>query len=242
MRPTDLADEASVDRLIAEYLSARDRGVAPPPADWVAAHPAHAADLTAYLANERALGTRLDPLLDPDTPAGPVRPGQVFGKYVLTRRLATGGIAAVWEAEQQGLRRRVAVKVLTAGGSAESAARFHREAEAVAALDHPHIVPIYEVGEVGGMPYFAMKLAASDLRHRLDRYTADPRAAAALLAKVARAVHHAHQHGVLHRDLKPANILLDEAEGGRVSRWWPTSAWPSTPPPAGHPNPPAPDR
>jgi serine/threonine-protein kinase len=146
---------------------------------------------------------------DPDPPPGArVR---YFGDYQLRRVLGRGGMGVVYEARQRSLNRPVALKMLRSGdlADADELRRFQVEAEAVAALDDPHIVPVYEVGEHQGRRYFSMKLVpGGSLADRLAEYAADPKAAARLLATVARAVHHAHQRGILHRDLKPANILV----------------------------------
>jgi serine/threonine-protein kinase len=122
-------------------------------------------------------------------------------------------MGVVYKARQKSLNRLVALKLIRSVGPAEEeedARRFRNEAELVALLDHPHIVPVHEVGEHAGQLFFSMKLVeGGSLADYLDHCRADPRVAAAMVATAARAVHHAHQRGVLHRDLKPANILLD---------------------------------
>ena len=135
-----------------------------------------------------------------------------FGDYELRSVLGHGGMGVVYKAKQLSLNRLVALKMIRAGTWAgdDEVRRFRNEAEAVANLDHPQIVTIHEVGQHDGQHYFSMKLVdGPSLAEHLDRYTADPQAAARLVSEVARAVHHAHQRGILHRDLKPSNILLD---------------------------------
>lgn len=137
-----------------------------------------------------------------------------FGHYRVTREIAGGGMGMVYEAEDTRLGRRVALKMLRQVFFATELERlrFQSEAGIASQLEHPNIVPIHEVGEHEGQPYFTMKyIRGNTLADRLQGSAMSPREAAAMMAVVARAVHHAHQHGVLHRDLKPANILLDEA-------------------------------
>lgn len=152
--------------------------------------------------------------LEPSTPPPPTHPspGSHFGDYELIEELGRGAMGVVWRARQCSLKREVALKVILPGALGTRAARqrFQTEAEAAAALDHPHLIPVFQVGEFDGQPFYAMKLVeGGNLESRLRDFVRQPRAAARLVALVAAAVHHAHQRGILHRDLKPANVLLD---------------------------------
>src|SRR5213596_3099769 len=135
-----------------------------------------------------------------------------FGDYELLEQIGRGGQGVVFRACQKSLNRIVALKVIGLGQWATEAhlKRFRLEAEAAARLEHPGIVPIHEVGERDGSCYFSMKFVEGGQLDDVARRERMPiRSAVELIAKVARTVHYAHEHGVLHRDIKPGNILLD---------------------------------
>ncbi len=132
--------------------------------------------------------------------------------------LGRGGMGVVYQARQQGLNRRVALKMILAGSHSGPAAlaRFRAEAESVARLVHPHIVQIYEIGEHDGCPFFSLEyVAGGSLAARLGGVPHSARASAAFVETLARAVHYAHQQGIIHRDLKPDNVLLRPPEVGQ---------------------------
>jgi serine/threonine protein kinase len=146
----------------------------------------------------------------PVTPGSPPWPFDLDG-YELLDELGSGGMGVVYLARQLRLNRLVALKVLRGGPDArrEDLVRFLAEAEAVARLRHPHIVQIYETNQHEGRPYVVLEYVdGGGLHQRLRGMPLPPADAAALIERVARAVHVAHQHGIVHRDLKPGNILL----------------------------------
>ncbi len=158
--------------------------------------------------------------LGADSPSGSFNLPSRFGDYELLQEIGRGGMGVVFRARQISLNREVAVKMILRGQMATAADRdrFRAEAEASARLEHPGIVPVYEVGEYEGRPYFTMKyIRGATLAQRLAEGPLPQREAAAVLAAVARAVDFAHKRGVLHRDLKPSNILLDEQGEPHVS-------------------------
>jgi WD40 repeat protein/HEAT repeat protein/tRNA A-37 threonylcarbamoyl transferase component Bud32 len=213
--------ERRVDEAIAEYLAACEAGTPPDRDDFLAQYPDLADSLSAFLADHDRMRRAAPAPRNPgDTatlaPAAaavlPLGTVKYFGDYELLAEIARGGMGVVYKARQVSLNRIVAVKLILAGEYAggRDVRRFRAEAEAAAGLDHPHILPVYEVGEHAGQQYFSMKLVSGgSLADRLGQGHAAPRDLVALLTKVCRAVHYAHQHSILHRDLKPSNILLD---------------------------------
>jgi predicted Ser/Thr protein kinase len=181
------------------------------------AYPEYAAELAELLENHRRVEGLAAPLREaagetvthPGAAAGASEAPASVGEYEILAEVGRGGMGVVYQARQRGLNRLVALKMIR-GGGVEDERRFRDEAEAAARLDHPNIVPIYEVGEHDGRPYFSMKFIDGTDLGRAARDPARPRDIARLMADVARAVHHAHQRGILHRDLKPSNILLDK--------------------------------
>ncbi len=156
------------------------------------------------------------PALTPSVPSFP----RLFGPYELLDEVGRGGMGIVYRARHAALNREVAIKVLPSPALAEPArlARFQIEARASARLRHPHIVTLHDFGEIDGQPYLVMDLIAGQNLAEITRSgPLEPRAAAQHLALAARAVAHAHAHGVLHRDLKPANILIDSANEPQVT-------------------------
>jgi serine/threonine-protein kinase len=225
----DTAPEQILDEIVAGYLDAVARGEQPDRSQLLACHPDLAGPLADFFADHdqiQQVARPLRPLTGADNSSAaftlsPVclgNPGECFGPYELLGEIARGGMGIVYKARHKTLGRVVALKTILAGRQASPAevARFELEAAVVANLDHPHIVPVYDSGIHEGHYFLCMKwIEGANLAQEMAgrRGQLATRAhqlwAAGLIADVARAIHHAHQHGVLHRDLKPANILVD---------------------------------
>lgn len=146
--------------------------------------------------------------------------GQPFGNYLLLAEVARGGMGVVYKAQQLKLKRLVALKMIKSGQLADDDAikRFYTEAEAAARLNHPGIVPIYEVGQHEDRHFFSMAFVEGEsLEKRISGTPLPAREAAILMQAIAEAIAYAHSQGVIHRDLKPANVLLDEQGHPKVA-------------------------
>jgi eukaryotic-like serine/threonine-protein kinase len=223
--------ERQLNEVLAQYLEAVEAGGTPDRTALQAQHTDLAVELGEFFNNLDGLvrsgsATQISRKTHvSNNPALP--PGSRFGDYEILKEIARGGMGIVYRARHLSLNREVALKMILGSQQSKepSLRRFRIEAEAVAHLDHPNIVPIYEVGEIHGQPYFTMKFVeGGSLSEHLEEFQlpfpeTEPHPGRAgvdqkctrlanLMAAVARAVHHAHERGILHRDLKPANILL----------------------------------
>ncbi len=155
------------------------------------------------------------PYVAPDKPKKKSLEGTkltVISGYEIEKELGRGAMGVVYLARETQLKRQVALKVLPKGDNEAAQQRFMREARAIAALDHPGIVPVYQYGEAEGDYYIAMKCIDGKPLKQLAQKPLQPKRAAAIMEPVARAMHYAHEQGVVHRDLKPANILVEAGD------------------------------
>ncbi len=224
----DLADpERRLCEALAAYFDAVKAGQAPERDAWLARYPELAGELVAFLEQQERLLRVTEPLRGCG-PAG-LRCDRTaftnFGGYELQGEIARGGMGVVFQARQRRPNRPVALKMLRGGPLADQddLRRFHLEAEVIARLDHPNIVPIYEVGEHEGFYYFAMRLLNGQTLAALLHARPDPKQDLprflAIFEQVCQTIAYAHSRGVIHRDLKPSNVMVGSFGEVQVMDW-----------------------
>ncbi len=200
--------DTAADLVYNEYLLRTEMGERPAFDEYLAGYPQYADDLR--MLHEANRGMEEVGLLSGIEKAT----GEEFGDYCLLEEIGRGGMGVVYRARQKSLKRVVALKMLRDGewSDDEEKIRFLQEAEAAAALEHPNIVAVHEVGDGAGRLYFSMDhVEGTSLAQMVQERPLPPKDAARYVEAIARAVHFAHQHGVIHRDLKPSNVLVDRA-------------------------------
>jgi serine/threonine-protein kinase len=213
-------DDTRLAAILDELAATRRAGLEPDVEQVVARHPELADEIrslwaTVWVAEEmsRSLGTARTISHPSREPAADDRsPQSAFGEYELLEELGRGGMGVVSRARETRRGRIVAIKRLLRGpdSSAEDVERFRHEAQSASHLAHPNVVPVFQVGEVDDQPFFTMPyVEGTTLARRLADGPLPADGAARLLAPVCRAIHYAHERGVVHRDLKPSNILID---------------------------------
>lgn len=197
--------EQVLENVMADYLEKIDAGNAPDPATYLESHPEHADELSTFFRNHHWLGENSPPEV-------PSLVGAKIGPYLIEREIARGGMGVVYQAHQEGLDRRVALKLISGGVLAgkEERSRFRLEAEAAARLDHPGIISIFDIGSWRGYEYFSMAfIDGPTLQTHVDARDLSYAQIASLMHDISEAVYYAHRAGIVHRDLKPDNILIN---------------------------------
>lgn len=201
----DQDPQEALESVMADYLERLEQGESPDPGQYLESHPQHAAELQSFFRNHHWLG-------EPAPTTCPLV-GTQIGPYKIEEEIARGGMGVVYRAQQQGLDRPVALKLISSGVLAgnEERRRFRIEAEAAARLHHPGIIAIHDIGSWQGYEYFSMTLVEGPtLQIRVDEEDFDDGESARVVRDISRAVAYAHRAGIVHRDLKPENILIGE--------------------------------
>ncbi len=232
--PAPSGHEERLYEVLLDYLESSERGSPPDTAELLGRHPEFAPEIKEFLDTQNQIHDLTAPVRQASlslmqatrtgrtapggraarTGMGPVAAPRVVGKYEILGEIGRGGMGIVYKARQPGLNRAVALKVILAGEHAghDARARFLAEAEAVARLQHPNVVQVFEVGEHDGLPFIALEYCpGGSLDKKLAGRSLPADESAALIRALAEAAEAAHEAGVVHRDLKPANVLLDAA-------------------------------
>lgn len=218
-----MADDSEelIDQLLADFLAKREAGEPVVLQELMTEYPELADQIREFFVDNQQVQDLASPITIAASPPWAIRsPVCDLGDYEVLEEIARGGMGVVYKAHQRKLNRVVALKMILSGefaGEAEKQ-RFRSEAEAVAQLKHPHIVPVYDVGEVEGRPFLAMGFVeGQSLKQRISQGPMDSYEISRVISLVANAVQYAHDQGIIHRDLKPANILLDNRRQPHVT-------------------------